>query len=146
MARTSLALVDAGLGDGEPVEGRLLVHAIERLLSAGIGITARAIGDAPGAATLTLGQWRVLMIACSTEGLRVGELAAHLGISVPSASRMIRRIEAQGLLTATRAREDRRVTVVRPTEAGQRLVHDVTARRQGLIASTLHSGTRAGDA
>src|SRR5512140_689774 len=89
-----------------------LASEIERLLTSGIGITARAIDQTERAAELTLVQWRVLVIASQAPGLRIGELAAHLGISIPSASRLVRRIEAQGLVTARRADDDRRATNV----------------------------------
>lgn len=117
--------------------GTDLASAVERLLTAGIGITARAIDQTPDAIDLTLVQWRVLVIASGTEGLRIGELAAHLGISVPSASRLVRRIEAQGLLTATRAVDDRRATNIALTEAGRRIVEAVVRRRRELIGQAL---------
>jgi DNA-binding MarR family transcriptional regulator len=114
-----------------------LVSEIERLLTSGIGITARAIDQTAQAAELTLVQWRVLMIASHTEGLRVGELAAHLGISIPSASRLVRRIEAQGLVAATRADDDRRATNVAVTHAGREIVDAVVRSRRELIGLAL---------
>jgi DNA-binding MarR family transcriptional regulator len=133
MAAISVAVDD----ERDPVEERLLIHAVERLMSAGVGVTVRAIGESGDASSLTLAQWRVLVVACRSEGLRVGELAALLGISVPSASRLIRRVEARLLVNAVRAHDDRRATVIRPTEAGRRLVQDVTRRRRDLIGGAL---------
>ncbi len=123
--------------------GADLASAVERLLTAGIGITARAIDQTPDAIDLTLVQWRVLVIASASGGPRVGELAAHLGISVPSASRLVRRIEAQGLLTATRAVDDRRATNITLTEAGRRIVDGVVRRRRELIGQALPAEPRA---
>lgn len=114
-----------------------LASEIERLLTSGIGITARAIDQTPEAAELTLVQWRVLVIASQAEGLRIGELAAHLGISIPSASRLVRRIEAQGLLTAMRADDDRRATNIALTKAGREIVDAVVRRRRDLIGLAL---------
>lgn len=119
--------------------------AVERLLAAGIGITARAIGESPDTSNLTLVQWRVLVIASRSQGLRIGELAGHLGISVPSASRLVRRIEARHLVTTVRAEDDRRATIVGLTEAGGRLVSDVIARRRDLIGMALRDWPRGGD-
>lgn len=116
--------------------------AIERLMSAGIGITVRAIGGSPAAASLTVVQWRALVIAASREGPRVGELAAHLGVSVPSASRLIRRLEVRGLVVTARAEGDRRVTIVSLTKAGRALVDDVIARRRDLIDRAIHDWPR----
>ena len=114
-----------------------LASEIERLLTSGIGITARAIDQTPEATELTLVQWRVLVIASQTEGLRIGELAAHLGISIPSASRLVRRIEAQGLLTALRADDDRRATNIALTKTGGEIVEAVVRRRRKLIGLAL---------
>ena len=107
------------------------------MLTSGIGITARAIDQTAEAAELTLVQWRVLVIASQTEGLRIGELAAHLGISIPSASRLVRRIEAQGLVTAMRADDDRRATNIALTKAGREIVDAVVRRRRELIGLAL---------
>lgn len=126
------------VGDWHPTpENTELASDIERLLTSGIGITARAIDQTPEAAELTLVQWRVLVIASQTEGLRIGELAAHLGISIPSASRLVRRIEAQGLLTAVRAQDDRRATNIALTKAGREIVDAVVRRRRELIGLAL---------
>lgn len=119
--------------------------ALERLVAAGIGITARAIGESPNASTLTLAQWRVLVIAARSPGVRIGELAGHLGISVPSASRLVRRIEARHLISTERGDDDRRATVVDLTDAGRRLVNDVIARRRDLIRMVLRDWPRGRD-
>lgn len=114
-----------------------LASEIERLLTSGIGITARAIDQTQEATELTLVQWRVLVIASQTERLRIGELAAHLGISIPSASRLVRRIEAQGLMTALRADDDRRATNIALTKTGREIVEAVVRRRRKLIGLAL---------
>ena len=80
------------------------------------------------------------MIASQTERLRIGELAAHLGISIPSASRLVRRIEVQGLLTAVRAEDDRRATNIALTDAGREIVDAVVRRRRELIGLALSAG------
>ena len=117
-----------------------LASEVERLLTSGIGITARAIDQTQEATELTLVQWRVLVIASQTERLRIGELAAHLGISIPSASRLVRRIEVQGLMTAVRAEDDRRATNIALTDAGRKMVDAVVRRRRELIGLALSAG------
>ena len=114
-----------------------MVHEVERLLTAGIGITARAIEQTPEAKDLTLLQWRVLMVAAEPTGMRIGELAAHLGVSVPSASRLVRRVGARELVTATRDDDDRRVTTVGVSPRGRRLVGAVVEARRELIRRAL---------
>lgn len=145
MARTSdeAPAID---GDEDRSDRTSLSTALERLLSAGIGITARAIGRSDYATTLTIAQWRLLVITASREGPRVGELAAHLGISVPSASRLVRRLESRDLVTTARAEDDRRATIVSVTQRGRELVDDVIAHRRELIEQALHDRSRTHDA
>jgi DNA-binding MarR family transcriptional regulator len=119
------------------------VEAIERLLVGGIGVTALALSEARETIDLTLLQWRVLMTLASTDHVRIGELASRLGISIPSASRLIRRLEDRGLVSAERADDDRRATNVRLSERGRRLRARVLARRRGFIAEATE-GARAG--
>ena len=107
------------------------------MLTAGIGITARAIEQTPEAKDLTLLQWRVLVGAGQPSGIRIGELAAHLGVSVPSASRLVRRVENRDLVRANRDDDDRRVTTVALLPRGQRLVDAVVGRRRSLIRMAL---------
>jgi DNA-binding MarR family transcriptional regulator len=114
-----------------------LAQAIERLLKAGVGITAVAIDATDTAADLTLAQWRALVIVTEGHGVRVGKLAKRLGVAVPSASRLVRRMEDRGLLTAKRDHEDRRATVVRSTPAGNRVLRAVLGRRRALIDQAL---------
>jgi DNA-binding MarR family transcriptional regulator len=127
--------------DGAPS----LAHEVERLLTAGIGITARAIEQTPEAKDLTLLQWRVLVVAAEPAGIRIGELAAHLGVSVPSASRLVRRVEARELVTATRDAGDRRVTTVAVSTRGRRLVDAVVRARRTLIRRALADITIHGE-
>jgi DNA-binding MarR family transcriptional regulator len=131
------------LGQPAILGGADLASEVERLLASGIGMTARAIDQTAEAEELTLVQWRVLVIASQTDGLRIGELAARLGISIPSASRLVRRIEAQGLLTATRADDDRRATNIGLTRSGREIVEAVVRRRRELIRVVL--STAPGD-
>lgn len=144
MTRTRDEVVAVDREERDPEEASLSA-ALERLLSAGIGITARAIGRSEHAAALTIAQWRLLVIAAGMRGPRVGELAAHLGVSVPSASRLVRRLEARGLVTTARAEDDRRATIVTLTPGGRALVDDVIARRRDLIERALQDRPRRSD-
>ena len=116
---------------------RPILSAIERLLVAGVGVTARALNETSQAAELTLAQWRVLAIAAGTDGVRIGELARRLGVGVPSASRLVRRLERHGLATAERDELDRRATIVRASSAGRVVREAVMRRRRELIESAL---------
>lgn len=136
------AIAEAAARRGTPRSHSALSHEVERLLAAGIGLTARAIDETSGAVELSLVQWRVLVIASQAERLRIGELAAHLGTSIPSASRLVRRIEARRLVTANRADDDRRATIVALTPAGRDVVDAVIRRRRELIELALRNPPR----
>ena len=122
------------------------VQAIERLLVNGIGITALAVAEEADAVDLTLAQWRALVIAAEADGVRVGELAYRLGVKVPSASRLVRRLERRGLVTAVRDESDRRATIVRPSPTGRRIRDSVIARRRHLVATATSSALSGVDA
>ncbi len=111
--------------------------AVERILVGGVGVTTLALTEAPEAVELTLAQWRVLAIVAQRDGVRIGELAGRLGIGVPSASRLVRRLERHGLATAERDERDRRATLVRASAEGRRVREGVVRRRGGLIADAL---------
>ncbi len=119
-----------------------VVAAVERLLVGGIGVTALAIAGTSGAAEMTLAQWRVLIIVAGGDGVRIGELASRLGVAVPSASRLVRRLEIRGLVAAERDERDRRATLVRETPIGHAVREAVMRRRAELIDEAL-DGSRA---
>src|SRR5581483_1671575 len=69
-----------------------LLDALERLSVGIVGVTSAVFaGDPP--IDLTLLQWRTLVVATEAEnGLRISELAARVGASLPSASRLVERL------------------------------------------------------
>lgn len=116
-----------------------LAPILEQLLSRGIGVTAVALASSDASRDLTLVQWRALVVAALEDGIRVGELARRLGIAVPSASRLIRRLERRGYLVTVRDEQDRRATVVRATSAGAAVLAMVMERRRALLKEALES-------
>jgi DNA-binding MarR family transcriptional regulator len=73
-------------------------------------------------AGLKVTEWRILASLYESDGETVGELA-HLAITKqPTLSKVLPRLEEQGLVTLRTARADRRQTVVRITPKGTRLV------------------------
>ena len=115
-----------------------IVEAVERLSVEAIGVTALALTRVDPDLELTLRQWRALVVIESTSrGLRVGEIAARLGSSGPSTSRLVRRLEERGLVDARRDESDRRATLVRLTAAGERLRTALVKQRRDLIRGAL---------
>ena len=86
----------------------------------------------------TFRQWRLLVVLGEArEGRRLGEIAAWIGGSAPSASRLVRRMEARGLVTITRDPADRRGIRVLLSPAGRAIRASVINARRGLIRDTL---------
>jgi len=113
-----------------------VVAAVERVILGGVAITARALdGEVED---LTFSQWRVLMIlgeqGAASHVRGVGE---RVGVSAPSASRLLRRLEDRGLIELQRDRRDRRFMRVHLTEGGQAVRNRVLERRKILIGEAL---------
>ncbi|HEX8939677.1 MAG TPA: MarR family winged helix-turn-helix transcriptional regulator [Candidatus Limnocylindrales bacterium] len=128
---------------GEPVDQSdpRLLAAIDRLVGAAVGLTARMLAEADQAADLTLPQWRAVVVAGEdAEGRSVGEIAGRLGLALPSASRLVRRLVRRGLVTIAPDARDRRRTLVRLTPAGIRLRGDLLTARRELVGRLLADG------
>jgi DNA-binding MarR family transcriptional regulator len=70
-------------------------------------------------------------------GARVGELAAQVGVDETTATRLVDRLEALGLVERRSLPADRRVTVVGLTAAGEKLVAAVAVRRERFFCEVL---------
>jgi DNA-binding MarR family transcriptional regulator len=69
--------------------------------------------------------------------VRTGDLAANERVHPTMLSRTLASLEAQGLVTRTPSREDRRVSLVTSTAAGRRLVNRLRGRRSALLRELL---------
>jgi len=116
-----------------PVE---ILGALELFMVEAIGMTAVAIASVT-AGKLTLAQWRALVVLGRTDGLRVGDVAQAVGMSLPSASRLIRRLERRGFATTVRDPSDRRATLVRLTPKGTAIRQDVIDCRREMMEAAL---------
>ncbi len=115
-----------------------IVEAIERLMVEAIGVTTVALAQAAPEVDLSIAQWRALMVVGSrADGIRVGEIASRIGSAVPTTSRLVRRLERRGLVVAQRDETDRRATLVRLTESGERIRTAIVARRRQLVREAL---------
>ena len=70
---------------------------------------------------LTYPQYLAMMVLWEEDGLTVGEISSRLLTDPGSLTPLLKRLEAEGLLSRTRSREDERVVVVELTEAGRAL-------------------------
>jgi DNA-binding MarR family transcriptional regulator len=115
----------------------LVLDQLEQLAVELVAVTNAAIFDV-GAGDLSLLQWRTLMVlGSSEEPLRVNELADRASASMPSASRLIRRMERRGLVSISRDPSDGRGRRIALTPAGEALRRNVIARRRDLIDGAL---------
>jgi DNA-binding MarR family transcriptional regulator len=80
--------------------------------------------------------------------LRIGELHELMRVrySQPGLSRLVQRMETDGLLTRSIDPADRRATVLRVTRAGRRRFHTATAVYAGALEEHLGSFVSAGEA
>lgn len=115
----------------------LVLDQLEQLAVELVAVTNAAIFDV-GAGDLSFLQWRTLMVlGSSDEPLRVNEIANRASASMPSASRLIRRMERRGLVSISRDPSDGRGRRIALTQAGDTLRSTVIGRRRFLIEKSL---------
>jgi len=86
---------------------------------------------------VTSNQVTLLWLVRSRPGLSLRELAGEEGISAPSLSGHVDRLEAAGLLRRVRSTDDRRRVGLELTPDGQSLLRRVRARRTTWLAARL---------
>ena len=86
---------------------------------------------------VTSHQVTLLWLVRSRPGLSLRELALEEGISAPSLSGHVDRLEAAGLLRRVRSTDDRRRVGLELTREGQSLLKRVRARRTTWLAARL---------
>lgn len=109
-----------------------------------VGIAARSLAAVED--TVTLVQYRALVLLASRGALNVGGLAESLEIHPSTATRLCDRLAEKDLIDRTTSAESRREVTIDLTSAGQTLVRSVTARRRReilKIVRRLDSTTRA---
>ncbi len=122
-----------------------VVLDLERLARVLVSATAIAIAEGSPATELTVQQWRIHVILAHAGALRLRDVAIALHASQPSASRLVRRLERNGLVARVRAPDDGRGILVRLTSDGM-AVHDaVVARRREMLETALRAVPMPGD-
>ncbi|MGW0336737.1 MarR family winged helix-turn-helix transcriptional regulator [Streptomyces sp. NPDC003011] len=72
-----------------------------------------------------------------SDGCRATDLAAHYSLDKSTVSRQVTALERAGLVERRRAPEDHRVHVLHLTEAGRRILAQVTVRRRAAVRERL---------
>jgi DNA-binding MarR family transcriptional regulator len=97
----------------------------------------RSTGGGFDAAGLTQSQGELLRLVGRQPGISVREAAAELGLVPNTASTLVTKLAADGLLIRTVDADDRRVGRLRLTESAQRIADQSRAARRAALASVL---------
>jgi len=89
---------------------------------------------APG---LSIPQFRALTFLKRNEGASLGPLAEHLGLSLPSTSRLVENLLRRGLVLRTSSPNDRRRLTLALTDDGREIVRIARKGTQGQLAQLL---------
>jgi DNA-binding MarR family transcriptional regulator len=117
-------------------------RALERLVFAGVALTSRALAEATPGLELTLPQWRALVVLGEApDGARVSEVASRVGGSLPGTSRLLRRLERRGLVSAQQDDRDHRATRVRLTPDGRSVRSAIFGYRRRIIRRVARAAT-----
>jgi DNA-binding MarR family transcriptional regulator len=87
--------------------------------------------------SLSIVHLHVLTILEDDGPLPMSRLADALDVSVASATGIVDRMEARGLVERRHAANDRRVVLVHPTADGLAVFKDLEAQRRAMLAMTL---------
>ncbi len=132
-----------------PVEDRHAVGEDEFLTA--FESFAQAVRRARGAPTqdsdavLTLSQYALLQGMADRDVARVSDLADGAGVTPSTATRILDALERRGVVSRTRAPEDRRAVAIRLTESGREILaghHDWVRERQRHFYASLPGSER----
>ena len=115
-----------------------IADSLERVIIAGVALTTVAISRAQPGMDLTFPQWRVIVVLGTTEGgMRIGEVARRVGVTLPATSRQLRRLERRGLVAVARDERDRRAALASLTPDGLAVRAAILAyRKQQIVEIT----------
>ena len=97
-----------------------------------VAVAARSLAAVED--SVTLPQFRLMVVLSGREPLTLTAIADHLAVNPSTAMRMVDRLVAAGMVTRGVNPAVRREHLVRLTDAGRRVVDDVTERRRAEIA------------
>jgi DNA-binding MarR family transcriptional regulator len=122
--------VDADYDDVESADEVVTsVLTASRLL---VAVSARSLASVEE--TLTLPQFRMLVVLDSRGAMNISRLGEHLDVIPSTAMRMVERLVAAGMLEREPNPSNRREIFVSLTDAGRNVVHQATERRRAEIA------------
>jgi DNA-binding MarR family transcriptional regulator len=110
----------------------------DRLHSASIHLLRRLRREDDGSG-LSAPHLSALSVLVFGGPMSLGELAAAEQVRPPSMTRLVRNLEADGLLTREPHPDDGRAVVLRATDEGRRILHEGRARRVHSLAERLRT-------
>lgn len=132
----------AGPADGVADEVVTAVLTASRLL---VSVSARSLAAVEE--TLTLPQFRMLVVLDSRGAMNISRLGEHLDVIPSTAMRMVDRLAAAGMLEREPDPGNRRQILIALTGKGRSTVRQATERRRAEIArivAAMPQGQRAG--
>ena len=96
--------------------------------------TLRVKMRAGRAAELTVPQFRSLIFFQNNPGVALSQAAEHLGLALPSTSKLVETLVMRGFLTRADSAQDRRRVVITLTPAGSQVL--ATAKNSAIAAFT----------
>lgn len=105
-----------------------------------VGVSARSLADVED--TVTIAQFRVLVLLATHGPTTLVQLASRLGVNASTAQRQVERLVREGLVDRREDPDDRRQVVLAHTDQGARLVEAVTERRRNEIARIVQAVPR----
>ena len=94
---------------------------------------------------ITYPQYLVLMILWETDGLAVSEITSRLILNTNTITPLLKRMEAQGIITRQRSEADERKVIVALTPKGKQLQVEAAAIPEKLVESLVSSDTNLED-
>lgn len=116
-----------------------LVTALLTASRALVGVSARSLAAVED--TVTIAQFRSLVILTTKGPSTLANLAGELGVTASTAQRQVDRLVGLELVTRRENPTDRREVVIDITSAGRRIVDTTTRRRRKAIATIVANMT-----
>lgn len=94
---------------------------------------------------LTYPQYLAMMVLWEGDGITVGEISNRMLTDPGSLTPLLKRLEAEGLITRTRSSKDERVVELRLTQAGRDLQEKAKRVPACILAATERTVEQLGD-
>jgi DNA-binding MarR family transcriptional regulator len=129
-AKQEVPMTDHARPDQETTEAAVdAVLTATRLL---VAISARSFAVVED--TLTVPQFRMLVVLARTDRMNISRLGEHLAVIPSSAMRMVDRLATAGMVRREASSSNRREVLVSLTPEGRSVVGKVTRRRRDELA------------